>query len=59
MTFSCPNIQDPEGLCKKLKTLCVPGRPGCVLCGKVSFAEPVEERIKRAEELAKNPRRRR
>lgn len=59
MTFACPNIDEKTGDCRMLKTICVPGRKGCVLDGKVKFSEPVEERIKRAEELRQNPRRRR
>ena len=35
--------------CRRLKTDCVPGRPGCVLTNCV-FAVPVEERIRLREE---------
>ncbi|MCX7006065.1 MAG: hypothetical protein NTY53_02245 [Kiritimatiellaeota bacterium] len=31
--------------CMRLKCACVPGRRGCVLRGKVTFAIPAEERI--------------
>ncbi len=58
MSFYCPNIDEKTGDCKRLNTICVPGRTGCVLAGKVKFSLPLEERIKRAEELRKNPRKR-
>lgn len=57
MSFSCPNINESDSSCKRLKTLCVIGRPGCVLEGKVKFSQPLEERIKRAEEAAAKRRR--
>ncbi len=51
MSFSCPHFCPDEDHCLRLKTDCVPGRPGCVLAGKTVFATPVEERIReRAEE---------
>ena len=54
MTFSCPNYDLKTESCQRLKTLCVAGRPGCVLHGKVDFGEDIEIRIKRAEERARN-----
>lgn len=31
--------------CLRLRTDCVPGRPGCVLGGRSGFAFPLEERL--------------
>jgi len=50
MSFSCPHFCPDEEHCLRLKTDCVPGRPGCVLGKKVVFATPVEERIRLKEE---------
>ena len=50
MSFSCPHFIPDDERCLRLKTDCVPGRPGCVLAGKAVFATPVEERIRLREE---------
>lgn len=50
MSFSCPHFRPDDEYCLRLKTDCVPGRPGCVLGSKVVFATPVEERIRLKEE---------
>ena len=50
MSFSCPHFRPDEEHCLRLKTDCVPGRPGCVLGSKAVFAVPVEERIREVEE---------
>jgi len=44
-SFSCQFINEKENLCTRLKVDCVPGRPGCILKGKFTFAIPVEKRI--------------
>ena len=49
MTFSCPHFDPYHDWCLRLKTDCVPGRPGCVLAGSV-FAVPVEQRLREREE---------
>ncbi|HEU5078440.1 MAG TPA: hypothetical protein VFT72_04470 [Opitutaceae bacterium] len=50
MSFACPHFDISNEGCRRLKTDCVPGRPGCVL-GDAVFATPVEERLRaRAEE---------
>ena len=49
MSFSCPHFCPDQDSCLRLKTDCVPGRPGCVLAGKSVFAVPVEERIREKE----------
>ncbi|MDF1513029.1 MAG: hypothetical protein P1S60_04395 [Anaerolineae bacterium] len=49
MTFSCPNYDHASCFCQRLNKLCVAGRPGCVLEGKVDFGEDIEVRIARAE----------
>ncbi len=49
MSFSCPHFDPEQDYCRRLKTDCVPGRPGCVLDGSV-FATPVEQRLREREE---------
>ncbi len=41
MSFSCRNYDFDHENCAKLKTECIPGRPGCVLVGKVKFSEEI------------------
>lgn len=60
MSFSCPHFRPDDEYCLRLKTDCVPGRPGCVVPGKTVFATPVAERIRLREEekrqrAAENP----
>jgi hypothetical protein len=43
----------------KLNTNCLPGRPGCVLEGKVKFSEDIEKRLKELAEAKKERRKRR
>ena len=45
MTFSCKNYDYNEDQCMKLKVACIPGRPGCVLEGKVVLSEDLRARI--------------
>jgi tryptophanyl-tRNA synthetase len=45
MTFSCSNYEFGTDTCAKLKTDCIPGRPGCVLEGKVKLSEVLEKRL--------------
>jgi len=46
MTFSCPNFDfNSDNLCMKLNSECIPGRPGCLLFGKVKLSEPVKARL--------------
>jgi hypothetical protein len=47
MSFFCPHFDQVTEGCAKLKCECIPGRPGCVLRGKVQFLVPAEERVKR------------
>ena len=49
MSFSCPHFDPNLDRCLRLKTDCVPGRPGCVLAGSC-FAVPVEQRLREREE---------
>ncbi len=58
MTFSCPNYDLRTETCQRLNTICVAGRPGCVLEGKVDFGEDIAFRIKRAEDRAEMKRQR-
>jgi hypothetical protein len=46
MTFSCKNYEFGTDGCTKLKGDCIPGRPGCVLEGKVKLSEELENRVK-------------
>jgi hypothetical protein len=46
MTFSCKNFDFNTEDCLKLNSECIPGRPGCVLIGKVKFSEDIEKRLK-------------
>ncbi len=46
-SFSCQYIDSKEDCCMRLKVDCVPGRPGCVLYGKVEFAVSAKQRIEK------------
>jgi hypothetical protein len=46
MTFSCKNFDFNSENCLKLKSECIPGRPGCVLEGRVTFSEEIEKKLK-------------
>ncbi len=48
-SFSCPHLNYRTEGCERLNKICVPGRPGFVLTGKVQFAIPAKERIKEKE----------
>jgi len=52
MTFSCPNYDYANDGCLKLKRDCVPGRPGCVLEGKIKVSEELAKRLRELEEQA-------
>ena len=59
MTFSCPNFDfNSENLCMKLNSECIPGRPGCVLFGKVKLSETVKARLAELEEEVRQKRKR-
>lgn len=49
MSFSCPHFR-PEEHCLRLKTDCVPGRPGCVIPANAGFAVPAAERVRAKEQ---------
>jgi len=61
MTFSCKNFDFNAENCMKLNTDCIPGRPGCVLEGKVKFSEDIEQKLQKlaAEKEERKKRRRR
>ena len=61
MTFSCKNIDLNTDYCMKLKAECIPGRPGCVLEGRVAVSEEIEKKLKKLEtqKRARKKRRRR
>lgn len=46
MSFSCKHYDHDKDWCSKLNLKCIPGRNGCVLKGKVCFAEDVKKRLK-------------
>lgn len=50
MTFSCKNYLYETDQCDKLHCDCIPGRPGCVLEGKIKLSEELASRIKELEE---------
>lgn len=53
MTFSCKNFDFNSDSCRKLKAECIPGRPGCVLAGKVKFSEDITRRLEELEKKKK------
>jgi len=57
MTFYCKNFDCNLSICNKLRSECIPGRPGCVLEGKVKFSETIEERLQGLAEKKPSPRR--
>ena len=57
MTFYCKNFDCNLATCTMLHNECIPGRPGCVLEGKVKFSETIEKRLQELAEK-KPPRRR-
>jgi hypothetical protein len=59
MTFSCKNFDFNAEDCMKLNTDCIPGRPGCVLEGKVKFSEDIEKKLKDLEAEMKARKKRR
>ncbi|MEW6594637.1 MAG: hypothetical protein AB1413_07190 [Thermodesulfobacteriota bacterium] len=52
MTFACTNYDYNTDKCQKLKTDCIPGRPGCVLEGKVRLSDELQKRISGIKEAA-------
>jgi hypothetical protein len=57
MTFYCKNFDCNLSICNKLHGECIPGRPGCVLEGKVKFSEVIEGRLRDLAENKPPPRR--
>ncbi len=49
MTFSCKNYDYNKDECLKLHSECIPGRPGCVLEGRVALSDELEKRIQQLE----------
>ena len=50
MTFYCKNFEIGTDQCMKLHSECIPGRPGCVLEGRMALSEELEARIAKLEE---------
>lgn len=55
-SFSCPNFDMERDYCLRLRTDCVPGRPGCVLEKRSVFAVPAEQRIREKEDAKRQAR---
>ena len=53
MTFSCKNYDYNKDECLKLHSECIPGRPGCVLEGRVALSDELEKRIEELEKERK------
>lgn len=53
MSFYCPHYDEPNDACMRIRCMCVPGRRGCVLRGKVQFLVDPEIRVqeRQAEQL--------
>ena len=54
-SFACPHYDTAKEGCLRLKTDCVPGRRGCVLCSKSVFAFSAEERVREREKEKTKP----
>ena len=50
MTFYCKNFEIGTDQCVKLHSECIPGRPGCVLEGRMALSEELQARIDKLEE---------
>ncbi len=50
MSFTCKNYIYESDTCRKLHSECIPGRPGCVLEGRVVVSEELEKKIRQLEE---------
>lgn len=50
MTFYCKNLEIGTDQCMKLHSECIPGRPGCVLEGRVALSEELQARIDKLEQ---------
>ena len=50
MSFSCKNYDYNDDKCLMLKQDCIPGRPRCVLEGRVVLSEALLDRIKELEQ---------
>jgi len=57
MSFSCKNYDYNDDKCLMLKQECIPGRPGCVLEGRVALSEALIERIKELEQKSASDKR--
>lgn len=45
MAWECPHLDQDNDACRRLKQVCVPGRPGCALPKSLKFAVPPEVRL--------------
>ena len=50
MTFYCKNLEINTDQCIKLHSDCIPGRPGCVLEGRVALSDELQARIDKLEQ---------
>ena len=44
-SFSCPQLDQVNNNCFRLKKECIPGRPGCILQNKAVFVVSADKRI--------------
>lgn len=54
-SWSCPHFDEKTDACRRLKTDCVPGRPGCILPRDLEFAVPPDQRIRSNHDDDDNP----
>jgi hypothetical protein len=59
MTFSCKHHDFDTDKCRKLKTDCIMGRPGCVLEGRVTLTDEAVSRLEKLKNEAEVRRKRR
>ncbi len=55
VSFFCAHFDTESDACQRLRVPCVPGRPGCVLQGKVTFLVPPAERVAKAPAPRRTP----
>jgi len=49
MSFACRYHNFDDNTCNRLKNDCIPGRPGCVLEGRIVISEELEKKLKNLE----------
>lgn len=49
-SFTCPHLRMEDNYCQRLKTDCVPGRPGCILPDDTTFETSWQERLEKSQQ---------